>query len=155
MARFRYRMQNILDIKEKLESQEKAAYGLAAAALEEEQAKLSVLLRKKMDLDVQLKKLNTGHLDIKEINHCKNYINTTKSLIRDQMVKVHTAQRNLENARKRLEAVRKDRKTHENLKEKAFEEFKLELAAEERLAVDELVSFTYHNGQLEEEAYGG
>ncbi len=145
MARFRYRMQNILDIKEKLENSEKAAYGAAAARLAEEQNKLGVFLKKKADLESHLKSLELGILDIREINYCKQCINATKSYIRDQMVAVHTAQRNLENARRRLEEVRKERKTHENLKEKAFEEFKQELAAEERLAIDELVSFTYHD----------
>ena len=39
----------------------------------------------------------------------------------------------------------KERKTHENLKEKAFEAFKEELAAEEGKMTDELVSYTYHS----------
>ena len=33
MAKFRYRMQNILDIKEKMENQAKTAYGMANAKL--------------------------------------------------------------------------------------------------------------------------
>ncbi len=149
MARFRYRMQNILNIKEKLESQEKANYGAAAAALALEQAKLAQFLKKKADLEEHLKSLELGILDIREINYCKQCINATKSYIRDQMVAVHTAQRNLENARRRLDEVRKERKTHENLKDKAFEVFKQEVAAEERLSIDELVSFTYHDRQEE------
>lgn len=40
MAKFIYRMQNILDIKLKLESQAKIAYSQANAALREEEAKL-------------------------------------------------------------------------------------------------------------------
>lgn len=32
MAKFRYRMQNILEIKEKMEEQEKVAYGIACKA---------------------------------------------------------------------------------------------------------------------------
>ena len=43
----------------------------------------------------------------------------------------------------------KDRKTHENLRDKAFEEFKKELAAEESKATDELVSYTYHDSEDE------
>ena len=42
-----------------------------------------------------------------------------------------------------------ERKTHEILKEKAFEGFKKELIKEESKEVDELVSFTH--SQLEEE----
>ena len=36
-----------------------------------------------------------------------------------------------------------ERKTHEQLREAAFEEFKKELAKEESKEVDELVSYTY------------
>ena len=38
-----------------------------------------------------------------------------------------------------------DRKTHEILKEKAFDEFKKEAEKEESKAVDELVSFTHNH----------
>ena len=40
--------------------------------------------------------------------------------------------------------VMKDRKTHENLKEKAFDQFKEDLAHEENKVVDEIVSYSYH-----------
>ncbi len=145
MAKFLYRMQNILNIKEKMESQEKIAFGIASAKLMEEQEKLSNLLKRKADYESSLKELESGVLDVPEIQACRKAINTMKSLIRDQMMQVHTAQRNVELARRRLDEVMKERKTHENLKEKAFDEFKQEIQAEESKLVDELVSYTYHN----------
>lgn len=151
MAKFAYRMQNILNIKEKLEAQEKAAYGLANAKLMEEQEKLQALMNRKEDYETRLKELEMGVLDIKEIQATKRAIQSMKSMIRDQMMAVHTAQRNLEMARRRLDAVMKERKMHENLKEKAFEAFKEELAAEEGKITDELVSYTYQNKQTEVE----
>ncbi len=151
MAKFVYRMQNILEIKEKLEAQEKAAYSVANARLMEEQEKLQGLLNRREGYEKRLKELQEGILDIKEIQACKRAINSMKSMIRDQMIAVHTAQRNLEMARRRLNEVMKERKTHENLKEKAFEAFKEELAAEEKKMTDELVSYTYHNKQSDME----
>lgn len=145
MAKFVYRMQNILDIKEKLESQEKIAFGIANARLIEEQEKLQALLKRKEGYEAHLKELETGMLDVKEIQACRRAINAMKSQIRDQMMAVHTAQRNLEMARRRLNEVMKERKTHENLKEKAFEAFKEEILAEESKITDELVSYTYQN----------
>ena len=44
MAKFRYRMQNIFDIKEKMENQAKTAYGMANAKLAAEQQKLQDIL---------------------------------------------------------------------------------------------------------------
>lgn len=151
MAKFVYRMQNILEIKEKLEAQEKAAYSVANARLMEEQEKLQGLLNRREGYEKRLKELQEGILDIKEIQACKRTINSMKLMIRDQMIAVHTAQRNLEMARRRLDEVMKERKTHENLKEKAFEAFKEELAAEEKKMTDELVSYTYHNKQSDME----
>ncbi len=151
MAKFIYRMQNILDIKEKLESQEKIAYSIANGKLMEEQEKLQGLLRRREDYELQLKELETGRLNVKEIQACRRAINSMKSMIRDQMMAVHTAQRNLEMARRRLDAVMKERKTHENLKEKAFDVFKEELAAEEKKQTDELVSYTYQQRQEDTE----
>ena len=103
------------------------------------------LLVRRAGYESQLKELSTGRLDLKQIQTCKRAIDSLKSMIRDQMIAVHTAQRNLEMARKRLNEVMKERKTHENLKEKAFESFKQELAAEEGKVTDELVSYTYYD----------
>jgi flagellar FliJ protein len=149
MAKFTYRMQNILDIKENLESQEKAAFGAANARLSDEQDKLQNLLVRKAGYENHLKELETGKLDVEEIRNCRHAIDSVKTMTRDQMVAVHTAQRNVELVRVRLNEVIKDRKTHENLKEKAFEEFKEELAADERKTIDELVSYNYHNKSTE------
>ena len=53
------------------------------------------------------------------------------------------AEKALEEARKRLDSVMKDRKTHEKLREHAFERFKEELKAEEIKEIDELTSYTH------------
>lgn len=150
MAKFTYRMQNILEIKEKLEEQQKIAYGIANAKLLEEQEKLQTLLARRAGYESRLKELTSGTLNLIEIRACRSAIDTMKSQIRDQMIAVHTAQRNLEMARKKLNEVMQERKTHENLKEKAFEAFKEELAVEESKMTDELVSYTYHNKSVEE-----
>lgn len=144
MAKFVYRMQNILDIKKKLEEQEKINYGLANAKLEEEKQKLQKLLLQRAGYDKQLKELMTGAIDLNQIKNCRRAIDTMKSLVRTQMIEVHTAEKNLEVARRKLKAVMIERKTHEKLREHAFDEFKQEVAYDENKSVDELVSYTYH-----------
>ena len=149
MARFRYRMQNILELTEKLESQEKINFSVAQQAVNEEQEKLRELLNRRTEYEKRQDEIVSGLIDIKELEHCKQAITIMKVKIRDQMLALQKAQRNLERARKRLDEVMKDRKTHENLRDKAFEEFKKELAAEENKATDELVSYTYHDNDEE------
>lgn len=150
MAKFIYRMQSILDIKYKLEEQEKTAYGIASQRLNEEKTKLQQLLMRRMEYEKRAGELAVGRLDVPAIHENKRAIDAMKSLIRDQIMQVQIAEKNVELARKRLNEVMVERKSHEKLREKAFEEFKMELAAEEAKEIDQLVSFTYHDHAQQE-----
>lgn len=149
MAKFVYRMQNILDIKQKLESQAKMAYSQANAALREEEEKLRELFERRNFYERRAKELVEGRIDLLEIKTCRQAVESMKVLIRRQMMQVQVAERRVEAARARLEEVMKERKTQEILRDKALEEFMKELEQEESKAVDELVSYTY--GREEEE----
>lgn len=143
MARFQYKMQNILNVKYKLESQAKTAFSTASARLLQEEEKLNHLKERKEQYEAQAKQLVSTRLDVLEINRCHAAIETMKGAIRSQTVTVHIAQRNLEAARIKLNEVMTERKTHEKLREKEFEEFKREIESEESKAIDELVSYSY------------
>lgn len=144
MAKFTYRMQNILDIKSKLEEQEKINYSLANAQLEKEKKELQTLILKSMDYEKKAKELMSGTLNFQEIRICKNAMDTMKVLIRAQLIKVHEAEKELELARIKLKEIMIERKTHEKLKEKAFDRFKEEIAYSENKEIDELVSYTFN-----------
>lgn len=144
MAKFTYRMQNILDIKIKMENQAKIAYGIANAKLLEEQEKLQAILLRRAAYERRAKELVNGTLDIQNIRECRRAIDVMKSKQRTQMMNVHAAEKNLEIAREELNRVMIERKTHEKLREKAFEEFKQELERAESKEIDELVSYNYH-----------
>ncbi|MCI8895048.1 MAG: flagellar export protein FliJ [Lachnospiraceae bacterium] len=149
MAGFHYKMQNILNIKYKLESQAKIAFAAAAAALAQEEEKLRLLRVRRMEYEEQARALRTELLDIPRINQCQQAVDAMKELIRRQQVSVHVAQRNLEMMRSQLNEVMKDRKTHEKLRENALEEFKHELASQEIKEIDQLVSYTYQGRTAE------
>ena len=146
MAKFSYRMQNILDIKYKMESQAKALYASSRARLNEEQARLEKLFAGKKRLEDSYRKKAQGRLNVRELMDARNAINYQKELIKDQLVKVRVAEKNLEAAKSRLSEVMKERKTHEKLREKAFEGFLEELSAQEKKEIDELVSYKYGAG---------
>ena len=147
MAKFTYKMQNILDVKYKLENQAKTSFSLAAARLNQEEEKLEGLHQRRMAYESKAKELVADKLDFQEIKVNRIAIETTTGAIQNQVVAVHVAERNLETARLRLQGVMTERKTHEILKEKAFDEFKKELEKEESKAVDELVSFTHNHAK--------
>ncbi len=151
MAKFVYRMQNILDLKEKLEEQAKANFGMATAKFNEEQQKLRDLMVRQAGYERRLKDLTVGDIDIKEIKTCKNAISSMKVALRDQMIELSKAQKAMEVARKKLNEVMMERKMHEKLREHAFEEFLDEIDYEESKITDELVSYSYFNAEKEDE----
>ena len=143
MAKFTYRMQNILDIKIKMENQAKIAYSLANAKLAEEQEKLQQIVLRRAGYERRARELATGTLDMQQIRECRRAIDVMKSRQRSQAMNVHAAERGVELARSQLNQVMIERKTHEKLREKAFEEFKQELERAESKEIDELVSYSY------------
>ena len=143
MARFHYSMQSILDIKLKMETQAKQEFSAARAALDEEEARLAQLYDRKAGYERKAAELLAGTLNLMEIEENKTAILSMDIFIEDQQVRVAAAERVLEQARERLTEVMKERKTHENLKEKAFSQFLVEENRREGKEVDELTSYVY------------
>ena len=132
MAKFSYRMQNILDIKYKMEEQARLAYANARMKLTEQQNKLERMFAAKKRLENQYRKMAQGHINVRDLLDGRKAIDFQKELIKGQIVEVRVAEKNFELARARLNEVMKDRKTHEKLREHAFEDFLLELNDQEK-----------------------
>ncbi len=143
MAKFRYSLQNILDIKLKMETQAKQAFSAAKNALDEEKEKLLVYQERRDFYESEVRRLLMGSLKVREIEDNKNAILVMDACIEEQKKQVEIAERNLERARLRLTEVVRERKTHETLREQAFTEFLQEENKTESKTVDELVSYTY------------
>lgn len=143
MAKFIFKMENILEVKRKLEDQAKSVYASALAVLDEEQKRLACLEQQRESYKEKLTSMMVASLDIDQIRTLEDAVEVMKYRIREQMVRVQDAQIKAERARQALQAAMVERKTYEKLKEKAFEEFKLELNAQEKKEVDELVSYTF------------
>ena len=150
MAKFIYKMQSVLNIKEKLEEQEKTAYGLARAALNEEEEKLTRLVAKKNRYLEEKRQKMAELLDVLELSKLEQAIHSTELLIQDQILMVRRAEKAVALAQIRLENAMKERKIQEKLKEKALEDFKKELEAAEQQEINELVTFRFGNGQERE-----
>ncbi len=149
MAKFRYRMQNILDIKYKMENQARSAYANARARLDTERDKLDKLFAGKKRLENEYREMAQGSINIRDLLDGRRAIDYQRELIKIQMIEVRVAEKNFEAARVRLGEVMKDRKTHEKLREHAFEDFLMELGAQEKKEIDELVSYRYGAGRDE------
>lgn len=143
MAKFRYSLQSILNIKYKMETQAKQEFSAAMGALDEEEKKLMSLRARKSELESESKGLLQGILDFREIEDNRQAISITDERILIQRGNVSKAEKAVERARQKLKEVMIDRKTYETLREKAFEQFMLDENRAESKSIDELTSYTY------------
>ena len=69
MAKFVYRMQNVLDIKMKMEEQAKASYAMRRMKLSEEEEKLASYRSRKTVYEDAYRQSEEGVLNIREMNY--------------------------------------------------------------------------------------
>lgn len=143
MAKFIYRMQNILNIKEKLETQAKNEFAEARARLDEELEKLEAIKQRRAGYEEEGRMLRASAINIQDLNDNKYALDRMDEQIIAQTEEIHRAERVLEKARVKLTEAMQETKVQVKLREKAFEQFKKDLAAEESKEVDELTSYTY------------
>ncbi|MCI8935637.1 MAG: flagellar export protein FliJ [Lachnospiraceae bacterium] len=143
MARFIYRMQSILDIKEKMEEQARMDFAAARMHLDEEEEKLQILNDRKAAYENKGRELRKDSLKVREILENREAITCMEEFIAFQMHQVELAEAHLEDARYKLQVARQESKTQEKLKEKAFDVFMREENAREAKEVDELTSYTH------------
>ena len=102
MAKFVYQMQNILDIKLKLETQAKMAYSAANQKYLDEQNVLQEYIIRRRGYEKKLKSAMTGKLDMAEVSRARADLNNMKTIVRRQMMEVHKAEKAMEEARDKL-----------------------------------------------------
>lgn len=143
MAKFVYRMQSILNIKNQMETQAKMELGQAQRRLMEEEERLSVLYDRRRGYLEEGRKLRQEALKVQSLRDNEYALARMEEFIANQKLNVRKAEEVVEAARAKLEEIMKERKAQEKLRERAFEQFVRELNAQESKEVDELTSYTY------------
>lgn len=149
MARFIYRMENILNLQTKLEDEAKIQLTTANNILRSEQRKLKRINKDIEAYEDKIRGYSMAVLDVQELKRCNDAIAIKKMEAEEQKKTIERAQKNVDKAMHKLREAMLKRKTQEILKEKAFEEFKKEVNEEEKKEIDQVVSYQY-NGKLEE-----
>lgn len=143
MARFKFPMQNILDMKEKLEEQEKNQYSQANMRLQEAIAEKEALEHRLENEKRKMQEEISASLNVEKIHRREEAIQILLMYVRQQVLVVKQREKEVEVARERLNQAMKERKTFEKLRERAFEAFRIEENLREQKEVDELVSYRY------------
>ena len=143
MAKFKYKLQNVLDIKYRIEDQARAVFAAAQAKLDEEEHKRDLLIERRVEYEKKGRKLREDVLNPFDMRDNDRAIENIKGQIKEQEKNVEKARKGVEQARLQLTDAMQERKIHEKLNENSFEEFKHEVNAAESKEIDELVSYTY------------
>lgn len=151
MAKFIYRMENILNIKYKMEEQAKQEYMTVRMRLNEAEDYLTSLNNRKNGYIENYRMLLSDNLNVLEIEQCKDAILLMDEYIVRQKEVIKSIEIELEAAINKMNEAMQERKIHEKLRENQFEIFLQELNAEEMKEIDQLVSYQYNNTSEEEE----
>ena len=154
MARFHYKMQGILDIKEKLETRAKQDFAEANRRLAEEKEKLATLQARKEAFLEEGIDLRMKRIDVRKIKENKLAVMKMDEYISKQMIQINQAARAVERTRAVLQELVQERKAHEKLKENAFAEFMKEEQNQESKEIDQLTTYTHGQKLMGEHEHG-
>lgn len=143
MAKFFYSMQNILDIKLKLEETAKQEYSEARMRLSAEEEKLALLEERRDSYYREYQEALQGNLDFLKIEECRYSLDVMGDMIIKQNDVIKQRSKELELVRQKLNQVMQERKMHEKLKEKQFDTFKQEINAQENKETDEVAGYQF------------
>lgn len=143
MAVYKYKMQGVLDIKEKLETQSKQEFANANLKLMEEEALLEQIRQRKQEYIDEGVQLRLKVIDPVAIDINKRSVEVMGDNEKAQEREVAVARKNVEAARKKMMDARTETKIYEKLKENDFKEFMIEEGKAESKEIDELNSFRF------------
>ena len=150
MAKFKYRMQNVLDIKWKLEDAAKMEFAEATSRVYKEEEKLKIVIKRKEMYEAEGKKLRCDTLNVARLKENTRAVSILDEERKEREKQLEMARKVQELAREKLQNAMQERKTQEKLYENAFEDFKKEVNAKESKEVDELTSYTYGKNRRQE-----
>lgn len=107
------------------------------------------LASRRQQYENEAKQSAMNRVNVASIKQSNESMAVMKELMTQQAVLYPNCTENLDRARDKLNLAMQERKIYEKLREKAFEEFKQELNAQEKKEIDELVSFNYNDNNME------
>ena len=151
MARFVYKMQSVLNIKQQTENQTKMEFAMAQAELNQQLDILQEYIDRKAAYIKEAEELrNEDSLKLQEILDNQYATAQMDVMIKQQSMVVEQYQQRVEKVRVKLTRNIQERKMQETLRDRAFAEFVEEQKQEEAKENDQRTSFTYGQRQKED-----
>ncbi len=140
---FKFELNSVLSLKEKMEDSKKRELGVANTHKERLEQIKDDLMNEHDGVYDAIKKNVCIDFDVKEVRLLNQYSLHIKKQIKQTQNDIHKAQKTVDQKRDELLDAVKERKILENLKEIKREHYMIESKKTEQLLVDEMVSYKY------------
>jgi len=141
MARFSFRLQTFLNLKEMMEKNIKNELGVAVQRYQHQLSVLSEIKQEISNQQEEFRKEGTSVTTPLKLRQRMDYIRVVYTKEKVQEDRVNEEKRNVDKIRKRLIETMKEKKILEKLRERQLDEFRKEQEKKQQLLVDEIVSF--------------
>ncbi|HHV16404.1 MAG TPA: hypothetical protein GXX58_07500 [Gelria sp.] len=149
MRAFRFRLQTKLDICQRQEQVTREEMHRRAAIRDQALQELEILENRFQYLEESIRELNAFPGQFPRILINRQYIPVLNQQIKASAEHLATAEDAVEEARMELIERRRETRTLEKLKDKAWQKYLHELLLEEQKHIDEVASTAYHRKNLE------
>lgn len=140
---YKFRLQKVLDVKEKEEDNKKNEMSLVNFEIDKAKKQLKKLHDELEEHYKQRQDKNLNGSSIQELLELNKYIDYLKdTAIKQKNVEIDNLQKRLEDKKEEFIDIRRQRKSYENLKDKDYQKFLEKESKDEEKIIDEIVSFT-------------
>ena len=140
---YKFRLQKVLDVKEKEEDNKKNEMSLVNFEIEKAKKQLEELYDELEENSKQRQDKNSSGSSIQELLELNKYIDYLKNTaIKQKIEEIENLQKKLEDKKEEFIDIRRQRKSYENLKDKDYQKFLEKETKDEEKIIDEIVSFT-------------
>lgn len=143
MKKFKFRLENVLALRTRIEQDKKRDLALVNKELVEATHKIGLFKGVVNQTSLKMKEKTKNTVDVAQVMFFNSYILQLKQLIQFQHQKVHEINQRLEEKRKILAVATQNRKIIEKLKEKQYDEFMKNAERQEQLFIDDIAISKY------------
>jgi len=138
MKKFKFKLQVVLDHRKRIENEKKKELGKVNAVLNSEKDKFYAFENVYLATQLELKKKETGILDIAQMLFYQSYLIQLRQIMQHQKKVINEVLKEVEKKRLELVEVSKKRKVLDKLKEKEYSQYTKEMALVEQKFIDEI-----------------
>ena len=147
MKRFQFRLQNVLNYREKIERQHELVFARAVQTVQAQQRQLMSLYELTSEAMEDMRRQGSDKVDVVALRQERLYLTSVRRKIAEAIKRLRVLEHELERARRSFIDARKDRRVLELLRQKRRTEYQYEADRQEQKELDEVGSRPWQVGR--------